>query len=110
MTFSALVTFSVIATSSSLYLGLPLSLRQSRNAFMQMENARNVEKFQQNQFRLMLDNHCGSFQGIQTGYDPENVEVADYMYCGSELIVNKESTEISHTNTFVVGEIRAGLI
>ena len=44
--------------------------------------------------------------GIQTGYDPNNEEVADFMYCGEELI-ETGADEVVHTRSLVLGEIRA---
>lgn len=57
------------------------------------------------QFALLLEYHTGNYIGIQTGYDPENDDVADYMYCEANL--QNEGQEVRHTNAFIAGEIRA---
>jgi Domain of unknown function (DUF3598) len=66
-----------------------------------------LEIFHKAQWDLYLKNHAGYWKGIQTGYDPENQEVADFMYTEVNLAKNDQSTEITHTNSYVQGEIRS---
>jgi len=66
-----------------------------------------LEAFHTAQFDLYLKHHAGYWKGIQTGYDPENEEVADFMYTEVNLEKNDQSTEIKHTNSYVQGEIRS---
>ena len=66
-----------------------------------------LEKFHVAQWDLYLKNHAGYWKGIQTGYDPENAEVADFMYTEVNLEKNEQNSEITHTNSYVQGEIRS---
>lgn len=66
-----------------------------------------LEAFHTAQFDLYLKYQSGYWKGIQTGYDPENDEVADFMYTEVNLEKNDQSTEIKHTNSYVQGEIRS---
>jgi len=62
-------------------------------------------EFDKAQWDLLLKNHVGEWLGLQTGYDPANDEVADYMYVVQSL--KREGDYIKHVNSMVAGEIRA---
>jgi Domain of unknown function (DUF3598) len=66
-----------------------------------------LQKFHNAQWDLYLKHHAGYWKGVQTGYDPENEEVADFMYTEVNLEKNADSSEIIHTNSYVQGEIRS---
>ena len=66
-----------------------------------------LQKFHRAQWELYIKNHAGYWKGVQTGYDPENDEVADFMYTEVNLAKNDKNTEIIHTNSYVQGEIRS---
>ena len=66
-----------------------------------------LEVFHKAQWDLYLKNHAGYWKGIQTGYDPENDEVADFMYTEVNLEKNEKNSEVTHTNSYVQGEIRS---
>lgn len=66
-----------------------------------------LQKFHSAQWELYIKNHAGYWKGVQTGYDPENDEVADFMYTEVNLAKNDRNTEIVHTNSYVQGEIRS---
>lgn len=66
-----------------------------------------LQTFHNAQWDLYLKHHAGYWKGIQTGYDPENAEVADYMYTEVNLEKNDANTEVRHTNSYVQGEIRS---
>lgn len=63
------------------------------------------------QWKLYCDNQIGKWIGIQTGYDPFNDEVADYMYTQVETIGSCDDagklTSVQQVNSMVSGEIRA---
>ena len=69
--------------------------------------ANELELFHKNQWELYTQHHVGHWFGIQSGYDPDIVEVEDYMYCEVKLDKNEQGTEVKHTNSLVLGEIRA---
>ena len=69
--------------------------------------ANELELFHKNQWELYTQHHVGHWFGIQAGYDADVAEVEDYMYCEVKLDKNKEGTEVKHTNSLVLGEIRA---
>lgn len=66
-----------------------------------------LQTFHNAQWDLYVRNHAGYWKGVQTGYDPENVEVADFMYTEVNLAKNDENDQIIHTNSYVQGEIRS---
>lgn len=66
-----------------------------------------VETFHKNQWELYLQHHVGRWVGIQAGYDPDLVEIEDYMYCETLLEKNVENTQVKHISSLVLGEIRA---
>lgn len=70
-------------------------------------DALELQKFHTAQWELYIKNHAGYWKGVQTGYDPENDEVADFMYTEVNLAKNDDNTEIIHTNSYVQGEIRS---
>jgi hypothetical protein len=47
--------------------------------------SKGLESFHRAQWDLYVKNHVGHWVGIQTGYDPEVVDVADYMYTEVDL-------------------------
>jgi hypothetical protein len=54
---------------------------------------------------LLLQLQLGNFTGVQTGYDPDNEEVADYMYTQSNMAIDNYT--ITHINSIVAQEIRS---
>lgn len=66
-----------------------------------------LQTFHNAQWDLYVRNHAGYWKGVQTGYDPENAEVADFMYTEVNLAKNDENNQIIHTNSYVQGEIRS---
>jgi hypothetical protein len=42
----------------------------------------------------------------QAYYEPMDEDVADYMYCETEMVSIENGKEISHVSGFVAGEIR----
>lgn len=72
----------------------------------------NLDHFHQSQWSLLNTHHLGNFIGIQTGYDPNNDEVADYMYSASTLTVENDTSNINeqtitHSTSIVAAEIRS---
>ena len=63
--------------------------------------------FHQSQWNLLQKYQVGKWIGIQTGYDPVNEEVADYMYTQTSLIYDATSDSIIHTQSLVAQEIRS---
>ena len=57
------------------------------------------------QFELLSRASLGEWKGIQTGYDPQDDLVADFMY--TEVVYTQEGEELVHVNGVVMGEIRA---
>ena len=70
-----------------------------------------LEKFKVEQFQIFRKNQIGKWTGVHTGYDPENADVADYMYLETQLEelpveTNEREVQIKHKTFFVMGEIR----
>lgn len=63
--------------------------------------------FHNAQWSLYKKYQCGNWIGIQTGYDPDDSTVADYMYTEQYLEYIDDDDSIKHTNSIVSGEIRA---
>ena len=64
-----------------------------------------IEVLKTKQFEQFSKNQVGKWIGVHTGYDPEELTVADHLYVESCLEPTSEGG-IRHTNSFVVGEIR----
>lgn len=65
------------------------------------------EMFQQRQWNLFTKYQSGDWKGIQTGYDPEDDDVADHMYIDSNLKLDEDGLTVSQTNSIVMSEVRA---
>jgi len=80
----------------------------NRYEFQLKDSSIDVELIKRTQWKLLIENHCGSWKGIQTGYDPQNDEVADHVYSETILTLDENSVppSIRHINKFVAGEIR----
>lgn len=57
------------------------------------------------QFSLFRTASLGIWKGVQTGYDPADDMVEDYMY--TEVSYKESGNEVVHVNGIVAGEIRA---
>ena len=64
-----------------------------------------IEAIKTKQFDQFSKNQIGKWIGVHTGYDPEEITVADHLYVES-LMEPTDGGGIRHTNSFVVGEIR----
>ena len=84
---------------------------------MQTHNSNNNNN-NDNDFELLKSYHLGNWYGIQTGYDPLDDLVEDYMYSYNNYdpiysdvnSINNDNTKISsirHSTSLVLGEIRA---
>eukprot|EP01035_Chromulina_nebulosa_P025148 gene25148-32807_t len=74
-------------------------------------NGLDLDALQTSQWKLICDYHCGSWKGVQTGYDPRNSEVADNIYTETLLELNGKGDDsvgetIRHITSFVASEIR----
>lgn len=68
----------------------------------------NMNRINDYQWDLLTNYQLGLWKGIQTGYDPLNDDVADYMYTEVDLnYLSNDKKEIKHINSMVAGEIRA---
>ena len=68
----------------------------------------NINKINDYQWDLFTNYQLGSWKGVQTGYDPLNDDVADYMYTEVDLnYTSNDKKEVKHINSMVAGEIRA---
>jgi len=70
-------------------------------------NDDDLTAFHNAQWSLYKKYQCGNWIGIQTGYDPDDSTVADYMYTEQNLEYINNDDSIKHTNSIVAGEIRA---
>lgn len=63
------------------------------------------------QYSFFVENNLNkdqAWKGLQAGYDPQDDEVEDYMYCEQLFdFMTPAEDEITQINTFVRGEIRA---
>lgn len=67
----------------------------------------NPQAFHESQWNLLQKYQVGEWIGIQTGYDPMNEEVADYMYTQTSIKYDVTSDTIIHTQSIVAQEIRS---
>lgn len=74
---------------------------RSHNAPITMD----TDAIKTKQFEQFSKNQVGNWIGVHTGYDPEELSVADHLYVESSLEPTGEGG-IRHTNSFVIGEIR----
>lgn len=65
------------------------------------------EMFQERQWELYAKYQSGDWRGIQTGYDPEDDDVADHMYIDSNLKLSEDGESVLQTNSIVMSEVRA---
>mgnify|MGYP006077727825 CR=1 FL=1 len=65
------------------------------------------DSFSEQQFDMFKKNNVGHWKGLQTGYDPQDDEVEDYMYTEVTYTNDDETGELKQKNGYVVGEIRA---
>ena len=72
-----------------------------------INNLPNAEIFYEAQWELMKKYQLGNFIGIQTAYDPDNDDVAEFMYTQSNLVLDDNTNIITHTNSIVAQEIRS---
>jgi len=71
---------------------------------LSMNEKAELEQFDQLQFNQFVANQVGTWVGVHAYYDPNDPQVADYMYC--QTIMEEQNSEISHVSGFVAGEIR----
>lgn len=110
-TFICILRLSTSFRSTQRFLGIT-GVRTTSNLLSTSNGAgplgsEELLTFHNAQWDLYVRNHAGYWKGVQTGYDPENIEVADFMYTEVNLAKNDENSEIVHTNSYVQGEIRS---
>jgi len=64
-----------------------------------------IEKINDYQWDMFTTHHLGEWKGVQTGYSPNDDEVADHMFNEASMQMQADGS-VSHINRFVIGEIR----
>ncbi len=94
---SLMCAFTVPSKFSLRHLGKsPLSSLRMNDAY----------SYASQQFEMFKKNNEGHWKGLQTGYDPQDDEVEDYMYTEVTFTDDEETGELRQKNGYVVGEIR----
>jgi hypothetical protein len=99
-------------TQCFVYRKVPLLWRYSTLHVLNAQPTIDIEKINSYQWQQLNTHHLGEWKGVQTGYDPNNDEVADHMYVECSLSRSDGSdsgssnNEIVHTSSIVAGEIR----
>lgn len=108
------ILFILLNTSTTISLrinsnrhSLHTTSRSTHSDLRMASTMRDMTAFHSLQFQLLKQYQLGNWIGIQTGYAEESSDVADFMYCNEDLVLSPDESEVMHTRSLVLGEIRA---
>jgi len=104
--------FFYFSTTTTCFRVVPSISRSSsrfRKMLLNSGGKSNQDLHDEEQWEMFIRNSAGYWKGIQTGYDPSDDQVEDFMYTEVNMCHTKTETldELVQTNSFVAGEIRA---
>ena len=104
-------TMFALAIFVCLYVCQSFQISSLFHRKLQTSNLKMASEASEQQYSFFVENNLNqgqAWKGLQAGYDPQDDEVEDYMYCEQLFdFMTPAQDEITQINTYVRGEIRA---